>query len=187
VFTPAFYQPPAPEHEVKAGVPLDTLLNNELTNEINRRLREGGGTLKDRTLTLRLPEESFTALLRNLIETAGTKQLDAARAQMNITKEKGLVLFLPLTDSPLKTALMVGLRAGTENGVLALSVDDLQIGDLNLPAWLYRPLIDPIIKKNLDQLNAAWGKYAKFQSINYEDGAAVVTGEIAVEILNLKP
>lgn len=180
------YAKPEPNHLVAPGLPLDTKINNDLTAEINRRLVAGRGQLTDRTITLELPETGFTALFRSLVEESGVKEIDAAGAQIAVIPNQGLELFLPLADNPQASALVVGLQVvPDERGLLAVKITDLQLGAFNLPGFFYRPILDPLIEQNLEQLNRDWGRYATFQDIKYETGQVRVTGTIAVEVLDL--
>ena len=180
------YEKPAPAHLVAPGLPLDTKINNDLTAEVNRRLVAGHGQLADRTITLELPEDGFTSLLKNLVEESGVKEVKSAGAQIAVIPNQGLELFLPLADNPQESALIVWLEVVPDDqGLLNIQITNLQLGSFSLPGLLYRPIIEPLIKQNMAQLNSDWGRYATFEDIKYETGQVVVTGSIVVEVLDL--
>lgn len=180
------YEVPAPAHAVEPGLPLDTKINDDLTAEINRRLIAGGGQIKNRTISLDLPEESFTALFKSLIEQSGVEEISSKGAQIAVLPGQGLELFLPLADNPQQSALIVWLRVVPDaQGLLDIKVDHIQLGAFDMPGYLYGPIIQPVIQQNMEQLNREWGRYATFQDIEYETGNVKVIGTIAVEILDL--
>lgn len=177
------YDKPSPIRVVEPGVPLDTVISNELTKEVTRRIQQGGGTIQNRRITLALPEESFTASMRTVLEESNIAEIDPTNAQAAVNEDIGMELFLPLANNAQESAIRLRVKAVVENGLFDLLVTDVWIGDLHLPRFLSDMLLGPVIDANMEQFNQEIGKYLTIQQIRYGAGAVTLEGEINVEIL----
>ncbi len=185
------YHTPQPERVVTPGVPVETIVNEQLKTTLLHRLQEGGGTLKDKSLALELSESSVTASLRTLIEKENNKtmtgdMIDSASTQVSISKETGFTFFLPVSNSPKKTVVIISVKATVNNGVIELIPERFVIGSFSVPRMLISFFLKPFIQSALDSLNQTIGSVIKIQALEYQDGFVTIKGDFSGQVTEVK-
>lgn len=183
VFTKVFYQEPEPTHQVLATVPIEESVSDEITSTINQRLQPGSLDF-DRGFSISILEGSLTASVQNLLDQAGYFENDTA--QVVVSEEVGLEVFLPVAESPLNTAMTVELSPYiNDQGVIDVEINRLKIGSLNLPIWLVRLILTKPLDLVIWELNKNFVSYIDLSEVLLTEGAVTFTGDIAVDILEL--
>lgn len=178
------YQKPEPERLVTSGVPIETVINQQVQTTLTQRLQAGGGKLEDASVTFALDEKSLTASLRSVLEESGDTMLDPALAQVMVTQEKGFTFFLPFGNSVNRTALQISVKATAKDGTLILTPEAFSIGSLQVPNVITAFFLQPFVNSKLANLNKALGSYMEIQDLTYEEGKAIVKGKFSVKIMN---
>ncbi len=186
-FTKFAYQTPEPERLVIAGVPIETVVDQQVQTTLTSRLQAGGGKLEDTSVVFSLDERSLTASLRTLLEESGDSMIDASGAQVTVSSERGFTLFLPLHNSVNRTAIQISVKASVQDNRLELIPESFVIGSLQVPNALTAFFLRPFIHGKLSELNAALGSYVEIKEIKYEQGKVTVIGNFSVKIMDGQP
>jgi hypothetical protein len=186
-FTSFAYQTPEPERVVIAGIPIETIINQQAQTTLTERLQAGGGKLDKTSVVFSLDEQSLTASLRTLLEESGETIINPSGAQVTVSKEKGFTFFLPIENSVNRTVFQISVIARMREGTLELTPKSFAAGSLHIPNALTAFFLQPFIYGKLSDLNAVLGSYMEIKEITYEDGKAVVTGNFSVKIMNGQP
>lgn len=184
VVTSLAYREPVPVRLVEAGTPMETLLQETFTSTLTQRIYEGGGTLEDRTLEVRIPEDALTASVRTLAQEAGQDWIDADRLQIAIEPGVGAQMFAPLgtENNELNTALTATFDLQATNGLLEVIPSEVKIGSFKIPDVFIAATLERLLEQELAKLNQSMVGYARISQIDVVSGALLVTGEIAIEI-----
>ena len=185
VLTGLAYHAPKASHEVRATEPIETLAARSLSDLLGTRLRQGGGKLEDRSFSLDIPEGAFTASLRDAIGRTDQKLVDSTRVQAAVVAD-GLELFMPFADNPQGSALLLTLRFSAVSGTLASTVSAVRVGSLPLPDPITQAALTPAVGQSLAPFAQALGRYATLRAVSYEPGAIRLTGELSVDIIDVK-
>lgn len=186
LFTPWFYREPAPIHLVTPGEPLEDSVSAQISDEATRRLQQGGGIIADRSISVKLTEESFTASLRQTVADAEKTLIDASAVQIAIDSDVGTELYIPVRLLGQKTALVIRLQIGFRDGSLAADIGDVRIGARRLPSWFARLLIKPPLEAGLTAFSSQLSQYVKLTGVETFDGLIRLNGELVVEELEIK-
>ncbi len=186
-FSQAAYEEPTPVRVVKPGVPIETIIQEEVTSTLATRLQAGGGTLKDASISLTLSEQSLTASLRNLLENSGDRTIDPSRTQLAVDPEQGFMFFLPFTKSASNSAVQLSVKAEMKDGAIVLVPDAATVGSLRIPKSMVTFFIQPFIEERLVHLNSELASFVQIREILYQEGQVVIEGDIAVKILEIEP
>ena len=188
VYIPAFsrvaYTKPEPLREVTAGVPVETYIQTLVTSELASRLQQGGGQLLDPVISVTLPENAITATVQSFSETYGDILIDIQQAQVAISEEIGIEVFLPIKNSSQETAVNIHLMIEVLDGDISIEVQDVWIGSLHVPDMLVSLAISSLINRNAAELNAQFGQYITLSEIDYQDGSVTLSGDLSVEIIS---
>lgn len=185
-FSKFAYHQPVPEHIVPSGVPMETVIDQQVKTILTQRLQAGGGKLDDTSVTFTVDEKSLTASLRNVLEQSGDKTIESAGAQVIVSPEKGFSFFLPFQETVRKTALQFSVKAQVHDGVLELRPESLSIGSLPIPNVLTAFFLQPFIHGKISELNKALGSYMELREIVYESGRVIITGNFSVQVMDAK-
>lgn len=186
-FSQFAYHEPSPERVVSPGVPMETLIDQQVKTTLTQRLQAGGGKLSDTSVTFSIDERSLTASLRSVLEQSGDQTIESTLAQVTVSPEKGFTFFLPFKEAVRKTALQISVNAHVRDGTLELQPQSLSIGSLRIPDVLTAFFIQPFIHGKLSELNTALGSYMELREITYEQERVIVKGNFSVQILQPKP
>lgn len=184
IFTSLAYDVPEPLRDVKPGVPVEVVLEEQFTTTLTRRLYEGGGVLENRTIETSITEESLTATMRTLIEESGIDWIDPLRSHVIIEPGQGVVIFLPLSqpNNGLQTAIRAVFEISATDGVIAVVPADVVVGSARVPDVLVSVFLTPLLEAELAKINELVVGYASISSIEMYSGELVLQGELAVEI-----
>jgi hypothetical protein len=185
LFTAIAYHRPEPEHEVAATVPLDQDVSARLTSELTARLQAGGGTIKDRSISIPLSEGSFTASLRQAFADNIQTAFDGKRSQVAVDPD-GLEMYLPLADNPRGTAVLLRLRVTAGQDGLSVRVSNLRIGSLPVPDLITQATVMPAIQQSFAGFVTQLSRYADITSVTYAPGTVTFSGTLAADVLKTK-
>jgi len=185
VLTSVAYHRPEPAHPVAATVTLDLFVSDFLNRVLTARLQQGGGTLNDRSISIDLPEGSFTASLRAALKSNAQTAIDPDRSQVAVD-EQGLELYLPLADNPRGSAVTLRLRMETGQDGLTVRVSDLHVGSLPFPDFVTQAVLAPAVQSSFAGFAKELARYATITSVSYAPGAVTLKGDLTVEVLKLK-
>ena len=177
----AAYHVPTPREFVKPSVPVETVLESELSSELASRLQASGGNLSDRSISVTITQEQLTASLRNLIDQAGYG-LQSEGAQISIDEE-GIEIFVPIKRGEHRSVVKVVGDIKVDNGAPHIRLDEIHLGGFHVPKMLARTIFTRAVDKALSSLVAKLGTYASLQDISYGNGRMTLTGELIVEVL----
>ncbi len=105
-------------------------------------------------VTIVVSANYFNAQLKQAITKSGViKQPNVALASPNIVKLTGLV-DVTLSGQRISTNATITLRATVQSGRVALTVDKIEAGGINVPQSLIAPTIESVRKQAEDQINA---------------------------------
>lgn len=181
------YNTPIPARIVKPGIPVETIIEEQVKTTLVQRLQEGGGELQDTSVTFVLTEQSLTASLRSQLETTNESTLESSGVQVTISKEQGMTFFLPFEDSLQKSAMQISILAQVQNGVIELRPQSVRIGSLPIPRSVVMFIIQPFLVDQLKAVNSEINSFVKIEHITYEQGQVVIDGNFAVKILEVQP
>lgn len=184
VFTSLAYEMPEPLREVKPGVPVEMVLEEQFTTTLTRRLYEGGGMLTNRTIETTITEESLTATLRTLLEESGIGWIDPLRSHVIIEPGQGVIIFLPLLkpNNGLQTAISAVFEISAADGVITVVPAHVVVGSARVQDILISVFLKPLLEAELAKVNDLVVGYASISSIGIYSGELVLQGELAVEI-----
>ncbi len=181
------YHQPQPERVVLPGVPIETLINEEIKTILAQRLQAGGEALQDRSISIVLTEQSLTASLRNLLDNEKDSIIDSRLAQVIVSSQKEFIFFLPLKDSTNQTAIQISVKALVNDGVVKLTPESTKIGSLWIPRVLMAFFVQPFIQDRLLNLNSEISSFVQIQKMEYQEGKVVVEGTMAIKMLEVQP
>lgn len=173
---------PKPIRVVEAGTSVEQLSETYFKTTLIKRLQAGGGTLKDRTVTLELPESALTATVQNELKKTTLTEIDAGHAQIAVLGGQELELFLPINMGNQKTALIVRIALVANNGMFDLKLLNVRLGSLHLPSALIGSWIQPFVNRELGSLNQALSSYMQVDSITTQGTSLNVSGTFTVQI-----
>lgn len=177
------YHKPQPDRLVKPGVPLETLLEEQVKTTLTKRVYEGKWTLEDRTISVTIPETSLTSSLRTLIETGRSGLVDSRGAQVMVNEDGTFVFFLPVADSAKNTAVQLRMSIVLEKeGMIRLIPYQFTVGSFVIPKALTTFFLQPFIQSQLPQLNQALQTLITLTAVTYQQGAVTLNGLINVEV-----
>lgn len=185
--SPLAYREPRPERIVEPGVPVERLVDEQVKATLAKRLQDGGGQLKDRSIELRLTERSLTASLRSLLEENQDANIDTSRVQVSVDPEIGFTFFLPIKGTTRETALQISVLPTLTDGVLELHPQGFRVGTLPVPNGLTAFFLRPFIHDKMTALNDMLGSFVEVERIEFGEGEATVYGHLAVEIREVTP
>jgi len=184
VFTNIFYQQPEPIRKVLATVPIEEAVSSEITSTINQRLQPGSLDF-DRSFSISILEGSLTASVQDLLDQEeGYFEHDTA--QVVVSEEVGLEVFLPVAENLLNTALTVELTPYVDDQQsVDVEINRFKIGSLNLPIWLVRLVLAKPLDLVIWELNKNFVSYIDLSEVSVAQGTVTFSGDIAVDILGL--
>lgn len=188
VIVPGFsraYRPSAPDHAVEPGEAIEALVNRALGEQLTARLREGSGSLQDRRISLVIPEGSFTASLRQALESTDQAVFDPSSAQAAVALD-ALELFLPFKDNPQGSALRALVSFSAKDGRLVPSVSGVRLGSLPVPDALTQAALEPAVRESLAPFARELGRYAAVRAASFLPGALRLEAELTVEVLQAR-
>lgn len=185
VFTSVSYHRPEPSHEVVATTPLDQYVSAVISRELTARLQAGGGTIKDRAISIDLPEGAFTASLRQAFRDNPQTAFDAKRVQVAVDGD-GMEMYLPFSDNPAGSAVLLRLRVDAGQDGLTLRVSDLRVGSLPVPDLVTKATLMPAIQDSFAGFAKQLARYANISTVSYAQGKVTLMGELSDDALNLK-
>ena len=182
VFSSVAFSEPIPVRVVKAGVMVEQLSESEFKKILMQRLRAGGGTLSDRSITLGLPESSLTATLQNILKQYPNTNIDASRAQIAVLPNQELELFVPLQVAGRKTVIIAHVLLVADKGLFDLKLLNVRLGSFKAPSMLVAALVQPFVNQQLVSLNHALSSYMHVDSLVTEEGVLTASGTFTVEV-----
>jgi hypothetical protein len=182
VLTSFAYESPTPHRIIEAGTPLETVAEAQFRSELTKRLQQGGGTIKDDVLVFSASESSFTSSFRTALEESGVGALEVGTSQISIQEEDGLVLFVPLKDSELKTALLVEVMPSVVDEEVILTLTSVQLGSLKVPLFIIAMLFQPMLEAYVNDLNKELAGFATITDVTIQEGWMEITSRFSLEI-----
>lgn len=182
LLTSLAYDAPKPIHPVEAGTPVEVFVEEQLKSEITSRLQSGSGELQDRSVSLVISEEAFTATLRSFVEESGIALLDGSETQLALDPNIGAELFVPLKNNPRASAVIVTMEVGVVDGDITITPTHLRVGSLELPRFVVTKLLNPLLQQEVVKLNDGLTGYADIDSVVGTAGEMTLTGRLSVEI-----
>ncbi|MFA4845524.1 MAG: hypothetical protein WC654_03125 [Patescibacteria group bacterium] len=182
LLTQIAYETPAPIRVVEPGVPVEVFVDEQLKSALTTRLQSGSGEIQDRSVTLTISEESFTATLRSLIDELGVAFLDGSGAQLALDPNSGIELFVPILNNPRASAIVVSLDVGVTDGNVSITPARLRVGSAGLPTFLLTGLLNPLLQTQVEKLNDSLTGYAQIHSVTLKEMEMTLIGELSVEI-----
>lgn len=176
------YDAPQPIRYVEPGTPVEVLVEETFMSELTARLQSGNGTLEDRSISLTISEESLTATLRSLIEKSGMTFFDTANAQVVLDAQRGVELFVPISNNSRASAITLLLDVGVANGDISVTPTDVHIGNLGIPHVLLTSVFNPLLIQQVEKINTVLTGYASVDSVTLQEGKMILLGELSVEI-----
>jgi len=131
------YERPSPVRTVAPGLSLEAYM--------------GGGAFKGSFADI--PESTLTTTVRDALATSGQTWLDERSAQAARIDGQGIELFLPLGDNAMESAIVAHAHLFDDGGKIAIRVDDLSVGSLEVPKWLVTSVVMPAITPVVAALN----------------------------------
>lgn len=148
-------------------------------------IQKASGSASDR-LSFGLTEGMLTATLRQAAisvpkNTEGTQgkedqPFDLARAQIAISAQQGVELFLPFKNNPQHSALRVYMRPAAVDGALTLSLVDVWIGNLRIPPSLVERLDVEGVQKAFASAAPQMKEHVELTSVTVKDGTVQLEG-----------
>ncbi len=184
VFTRFAYSQPVPLREVAPGIPVETVLREQIATSFVQRFREGGRFLPspNQTLEVRLSEASLTASVRSKLEEASLEGLEISALQVILEPDSGVEVFIPVQDSHLQTAVIFFFDVMAKDGAIAVIPKDVFVGNLRVPSFLVKTFLTPLLKQRLAQLNELIVGYGKISSLDISSGELLIQGTVSVEV-----
>jgi len=179
------YKTPAPLHEVKPGVVLEAYVSDNFNSLLTQRLQAGGGELKDRSVSLKLPENSLTASFQETLTSSNLSFFDAMHSQVAIDKDQGIELFIPLAGQTNGNAVRFLLQLTTNNGGLSIVSVKSSVGNLNMPVWFSDAVVKPLLERGLIMVNQKLSQYLSIESLEFNDSEIILLGTITVEVIKI--
>jgi hypothetical protein len=183
VFTNFAYAKPMPLREVAPGVPVETLLREQIAASLVQRFREGGRLLPSpkQTLEVSVPEDSLTATLRSKLEETPLEGLDISALQVTLEPDSGVEVFIPVEDSALQTAVVLFFDVIVKEGGIAVIPKDVFVGSAHVPSFLVAQFLTPLIEQRLAPLNEMIAGYLQISSADISSGKLLIKGTVSVE------
>ena len=172
VFSALAFQQPVPTRIVEGG-----------NVNPNRWIEQAFGQGLTSRVSLTVPEEVLTALLRSADTSDGLGDvIDFSKSQIAV-EDGALEIFLPFKDaSTAVTALLV--PSADENG-LHISAMEFRIGSRRIPKFLLRNLVDRVLRLVIDRVEDEFGSMATIERIAATADGLVIEGVIADGALSL--
>ena len=182
-FTCFAYTQPAPLREVTPGVPVETVLREQMTTSFLQRFREGGRLLPspNQMLEVSVSEASLTATLRSKLEESPLEGLDISALQVVLEPDLGVEVFIPVEESDLQTAVILFFDVIVKDGAIAVIPKDVFVGSAHLPSFLVNMFLTSLLEQRLAQLNKIVVGYTKISSIDIFSGELLIKGTLSVE------
>lgn len=187
VFSRFAYHVPQPEYVVMPGVPIETVVGEEVKRTLIRRIQEGNGMLQDPSITFEISEASFTASLRTLLEGVENSLFESKDAQVSISSEKGFTVFLPLKDSRHQTAVQITVKAQMTDGVIEIVPESALLGSLPIPQAIVSLLLQSLIQEQIISLSRDLASFVEVNAIAHLDRKVQIDGIFSVKILEVQP
>ncbi len=177
------YKPLEPTRIIYPGTPVDVVAQETFQTTIAYRLQEGGGEIKDKSISLKIREESLTATLRDTLSVSGLNFFDGANAQIAVLKNGHFEIFIPVTGINKESSVVLNLSAQIDDGNVVLEIGKMKLGSLTVPKALVSSLVGGAAKNELEILNKDLGSFMKIDSILYEKGQVEFAGSLTVEVV----
>jgi hypothetical protein len=156
---------------------LDTLGGSLTSNRFRFEITEGMLTATLRQSALAMPKETSAEV---------PSLFDLSRAQIAISKNRGLEVFLPLADNDQRSAIRVYLLArAAEDGQLVLDIQDIWLGNFHFPKWFTEPFNQGLFRKAVAALSPELLKYAVLERLEVGEGSVTLTGELTAAFREL--
>lgn len=167
------YERPLPSRVVGEGVPFETAAQQQIAAESVRRAYAGAD---GSGMALSISETTLTTELRDALETSGQSAVDASSAQVSVSEEGGVELFLPLRDNAQQTALTAVMSISVDgNGTPVAKAEDVSLGSWHVPGWLRDSVVNPAVKAAVDGAFQQLPDTVVLKSIRTQDGSVAVT------------
>jgi|GEM_PF-5927742 len=101
---------------------------------------------------------------------------DMARAQLAVSRQRGIELFLPLRDNVQGSSVRMYLRPAVEDGALVLHVAEAWVGNLRVPASLVATFSDAVVAGPLRAAADDMRARLVWTHVEVEDGAVRLEG-----------
>lgn len=186
-FSEFAYEELKPERTVAPGVPIETVISEQVKTTLAQRLQASGGKLNDASISLVLTEQSLTGSLRSLLEGSDGATIDSSRTQVIVSPEKGFTFYLPLKESARPTAMELSVKASVKDGAIELIPEGAKIGALPIPKSVITFFLLPFIQEKLASLNTELTSFIQINELDYQEGKVMVEGTIAVKIMEVQP
>ena len=171
VFSALAFRQPAPTRIVESG-----------NINLNRWIEAFGGGISSR-VSLTVPEEVLTALLRSADSSDGLGDvIDFSKSQIAV-EDGALEIFLPFKDAP--TAITALLVPSADENCLHISAMEFRIGSRRIPKFLLRNLVDRVLRLVIDRVEDEFGSMATIERIAATADGLVIEGVIADGALSL--
>ncbi len=180
VATQVFYATPTPHHAVVGGPSLQELFTSQITDLINARVTSAG--ISDRAFTLTIPESAFTTTLTQYVQENAATVFVADKSQAAVIDGQGLEVFLPLQLNRERTAVRATITTALDHGLFAPKISSTTVGQLGVPSFIVRWILESALGKTTVALNEAVGKYATFDAVEFTNGNVVLHGQLTVEV-----
>ena len=184
VFTRFAYTQPVPVREVAPGVPVETVLREQIATSLIQRFREGGRLLPspNQTLEVSVSEASLTATLRSKLEESPLEGLEISALQVILEPDSGIEVFIPVEENDLQTAVILFFDVIVKDGAIAVIPKDVFVGSAHVPSFLVAKFLTPLLEQRLAQLNEMIVGYAKISSVDISSGELLIKGTVSVEM-----
>lgn len=165
---------------------LNNLFNDENVQAFFSNLEKTAGSATGR-LSFELTEGMLTASLRQAAaaapQTTGTTKegepeqpFDLTRAQIAISEQKGVEVFLPLKNNPQNTAVRIYLRPSLADGALTVSLLDVWVGNLRVPPSWVESLDRDGIQEAFRSAAPGMKEHLELKSVTVKEGAVKLEG-----------
>lgn len=168
-----------------AEAAMTELFNDENVQEFFNNLQRTAGSVSGR-LSFELTEGMLTASLRQAAaaapKTTDTPEkepeqpFDLTRAQIAISEQKGVEVFLPLKDNAQNSSVRVYLRPSLVDGALTISLLDVWVGNLRVPPSWVESLDKDGIQEAFRSAAPGMKEHLQLNAVTVEDGAVKLEG-----------
>lgn len=168
-----------------AEAAMEELFNDKNVQEFFANLERTAGSASGR-LSFELTEGMLTASLRQAAAAAPKtpdapaqepeQPFDLARAQIAISEQKGVEIFLPLKDNEQHSSVRVYVRPAVVDGALTISLLDVWVGNLRVPPSWVESIDRDGIQEAFRSAAPGMKEYLQLQAVTVEDGAVKLEG-----------
>ncbi len=181
-----------------AGDPaaLSGALNDQALQNLFAKLTQFGSQLPKPggSFSYTIPESVLTATLRqvqlpNIPPPPGAPSapphapqfpFDMAQAQIALSKEKGMEVYLPLQNNPVHSAVRLYVRPFVDQQSLSADLTEAWVGDLQIPSWITQSGQNAL-RAALQAADSAVKNVAVFTRVDVEDGSLRLEGTFVLK------